>query len=89
MKRFFLWLLRGYRRWISPMKRPCCRYSPSCSAYAIEAVEKHGAIRGGWLAIRRVCRCHPFHEGGYDPVPEHFSMRKSRSANLIHYKNQI
>lgn len=89
MKRFFLWLLRGYRRWISPMKRPCCRYSPSCSAYAVEAIEKHGAARGGWLAIRRICRCHPFHEGGYDPVPEHFYIRKSRSVKMIHYKNQI
>ncbi len=88
MKRFFLFLLRVYRRFISPAKRPCCRYSPTCSAYAVEAIEKHGAAKGSYLAFRRVCRCHPFHEGGYDPVPEHFSFR-SRSYKVINYKNQV
>ena len=89
MKRFFLWMLRGYRRWISPAKRPCCRYYPTCSAYAVESIEKHGALRGGWLAIRRVFRCHPFHEGGYDPVPDVYPIGGSRAAKRIHYKNQI
>lgn len=82
MKKVFLFLLRGYRRFISPMKRPCCRYTPTCSQYAMEAIEKHGACKGGFLAVRRVCRCHPFHEGGFDPVPTEFPRRcKKKSFN--------
>ncbi|MBR6740665.1 MAG: membrane protein insertion efficiency factor YidD [Clostridia bacterium] len=69
MKRFLLWLIRGYRRHISPNKPPCCRFTPTCSAYALEAIEKYGAFKGGLLALRRLLRCHPFHKGGYDPVP--------------------
>ncbi len=62
-------LIRGYRRWISPALPPACRFYPSCSAYALEAVARHGALRGSWLAVRRLVRCHPFNPGGYDPVP--------------------
>ena len=69
MKRFLLFLIRFYRRHISPLRPPCCRYIPTCSQYALEAVEKYGALKGSWLALRRLLRCHPFHEGGYDPVP--------------------
>ncbi len=64
-----LFLIRLYRRYISPMLGPHCRYTPTCSQYAIEAIEKYGALKGGWLALRRILRCHPFHPGGYDPVP--------------------
>lgn len=64
-----LFLIRLYRRYLSPMLGPHCRYTPTCSQYAIEAIEKYGALKGGWLALRRILRCHPFHPGGYDPVP--------------------
>ena len=73
MKNPVSYLLKGiiifYRKAISPFKPPSCRFIPTCSEYALEAVEKYGALKGGWLALRRILRCHPFHEGGYDPVP--------------------
>ncbi|MCB9793927.1 MAG: membrane protein insertion efficiency factor YidD [Alphaproteobacteria bacterium] len=61
--------IRFYRYAISPMLPPACRFHPTCSAYALEAIEVHGALKGSWLAARRIARCHPFHPGGYDPVP--------------------
>jgi putative membrane protein insertion efficiency factor len=69
MKTVLLLLIRFYRRFISPLKPPSCRFYPTCSAYALEAVSKHGALRGGFLAFKRIMKCHPFHPGGYDPVP--------------------
>ena len=62
-------VVTGYRRFISPLLPPRCRFEPSCSAYALEALRVHGAARGLWLAMARIARCHPFHPGGYDPVP--------------------
>ena len=69
MKKVLLAILRFYRKYISPMRPPCCRFIPTCSQYALEALEKYGALKGGWLALRRILRCNPFHKGGYDPVP--------------------
>ena len=62
-------LVAAYRRFVSPLLPARCRFAPSCSAYAYEALQAHGAVRGGWLAVRRIARCHPFHPGGHDPVP--------------------
>ncbi|MBQ6410714.1 MAG: membrane protein insertion efficiency factor YidD [Atopobiaceae bacterium] len=67
--RFFLAAVRGYQRFISPLFPPVCIYTPTCSQYALIAIRRYGFARGGWLAIKRICRCHPFHKGGYDPVP--------------------
>lgn len=69
MKGAILLLLRFYRRFISPLFGPTCRFEPTCSQYAMQAVERHGALKGGWLTLRRLLRCHPFHPGGYHPVP--------------------
>jgi uncharacterized protein len=68
-RRLLAALIRGYQRILSPLLPPSCRFYPSCSQYALEAVTRHGALKGGWLAARRLARCHPFHPGGYDPVP--------------------
>ena len=69
MKSILIGLVRFYRYAISPMLGRNCRYFPTCSEYTLEAIEKHGAVRGGWLGAKRLCRCHPWHHGGYDPVP--------------------
>ena len=68
-RRLLVTLIRGYQRVLSPALPPSCRFHPSCSQYALEAVRRHGALRGSWLAARRLARCHPFHPGGFDPVP--------------------
>ena len=70
MKRAMLASLRFYKRRISPLLPPACKYTPTCSEYAMQAVERYGAVYGGYLAARRLLRCHPFAKGGYDPVPE-------------------
>jgi uncharacterized protein len=62
-------MIRGYQRWLSPLLGANCRYLPTCSAYAAEAVNTHGSVRGSWLALRRLLRCHPFGGSGFDPVP--------------------
>ncbi len=69
MKKFLIFLIRIYRRYISPIKPPSCRFNPTCSMYAILAIEKYGALKGTFMAIKRILKCHPLHPGGYDPVP--------------------
>ena len=71
MKHILIALVKFYRKYISPLTPPTCRYVPTCSQYALEALEKYGALKVGWLAVKRICRCHPFHKGHdfYDPVP--------------------
>ena len=69
MSELILKLIRFYRKHLSPARPPCCRFVPTCSEYALQAVTKYGALKGSWLALRRLLRCHPFCKGGYDPVP--------------------
>ena len=68
IKKIMIFLIRFYQLCISPLLGNNCRYYPTCSQYAIEAIEKKGIIRGSWMAVKRICRCHPWHDGGYDPV---------------------
>ena len=69
MKTIVLALIRFYKRFLSPALPSACIYEPTCSVYTYQAIEKYGVIKGGWLGIKRIARCHPFHQGGYDPVP--------------------
>ncbi len=77
-------LLRAYKWAISPMLPPSCRYVPTCSEYAMEAVERYGALRGSWMAVVRLMRCHPFVKGGYDPVIKHLQDDSVKSADCQH-----
>jgi uncharacterized protein len=69
MKQAILFLIKFYKRFISPMLPPCCRFSPTCSVYAVEAIERFGLLKGGLLAVKRILRCNPYFKGGFDPVP--------------------
>jgi putative membrane protein insertion efficiency factor len=81
MRQLLMWIIRAYQLVVSPMLGPRCRFYPSCSCYAHTAIERHGVLRGTWLGLRRILRCHPFTEGGYDPVPEKEQLRRlARSA---------
>ena len=68
-EKFFVIIIKFYQNWISPLKPPTCRFVPTCSNYAITAIEKYGIIKGSFLTLKRLLKCHPFHKGGYDPVP--------------------
>ncbi|MDF9296262.1 membrane protein insertion efficiency factor YidD [Anoxybacillus geothermalis] len=70
MAKLLIMLIRFYQRFLSPLKPPTCRFSPTCSSYGIEAIRRFGALKGGWLTVKRILKCHPFHPGGFDPVPE-------------------
>ncbi|MBT2657019.1 membrane protein insertion efficiency factor YidD [Bacillus sp. ISL-18] len=70
LKKIFIALIRFYQVVISPIKPPSCRFYPTCSQYGLEAIQRFGVLRGGWLTIKRISKCHPFHPGGVDPVPE-------------------
>ena len=78
MKRLLLLLIRFYRRVLSPLKPACCRFYPTCSEYALQAIAEYGALRGGLLSIRRILRCNPFCRGGYDPVPPRSEQKGSQ-----------
>jgi putative membrane protein insertion efficiency factor len=69
VKTITLWIIRFYQKAISPVLPPSCRFTPTCSHYAYEAIQKYGFLKGGWLGVKRIGRCHPFTPGGYDPVP--------------------
>ena len=84
-KAVVLYMLRGYKWAISPLLPPACRYVPTCSEYAMEAVERYGAIRGSWMALARLLRCHPFVRGGYDPVTAHVPGMKATRARHCHH----
>ncbi|MHA6260226.1 membrane protein insertion efficiency factor YidD [Sporosarcina sp. CAU 1771] len=75
MKKLLSLLIKFYQKAISPLTPPSCRFYPTCSHYGLEAIEKHGALKGSWLLTRRISKCHPFHEGGFDPVPEKTSKK--------------
>ena len=80
MRQLLTWLVRGYQRWISPLFPPTCRYYPTCSNYMLQALAKHGAIKGVLMGIARILRCQPFVHGGVDPVPDHFTLRRNVAA---------
>ncbi len=78
MKKLLLIVITFYRKFLSPLKRPCCRFYPTCSSYAYEAIERHGAMRGSVLAFKRILRCNPYHKAGLDPVPEVYPKKKGK-----------
>ena len=88
MKHLMIWLIGLYRKFISPIKPPCCRFTPTCSAYAIEAFQKRGFFIGLILTVWRILRCNPFCRGGYDPVPERFTFKRQRYEETTQLKEE-
>lgn len=88
MKKVLMWLVQGYKRFISPLLPPSCRYYPTCSAYMLDALAKHGAFKGLIMGLARILRCNPFVPGGYDPVPDHFTLRRNKAAQEA-YLNEM
>ena len=84
MRKIFIGLIRFYQYAISPFLPPHCRYTPTCSSYAVEAIGRFGILRGGWMALRRIGRCHPWHEGGFDPVVDINAVTKAPKLNCNH-----
>lgn len=84
MRRILIGLIRFYRTAVSPFTPPSCRYTPTCSAYALEAVDRHGTLRGSWLALRRILRCHPWGGHGHDPVPPVREGRDGVKTDAVH-----
>lgn len=83
MKKIFILFIKFYQKFISPLFPAKCRYYPTCSQYTLEAIQEYGAIKGTYLGIKRILRCHPFHEGGYDPVPkEKIKIRRKKKNEL-------
>ena len=85
MRKVLIFLIKAYQYLISPMLGPHCRFHPTCSCYAQTALEQHGLLRGSWLAIRRIGRCHPWHPGGVDPVPEKSTELTAKSDTINHH----
>jgi putative membrane protein insertion efficiency factor len=84
MRKILILIIRAYQYLLSPLMGPSCRFYPSCSCYAQEALERHGVIKGSWLALRRLLRCHPWHPGGVDPVPDHNDLNNTHSQKHNH-----
>lgn len=78
IKKIFIYIIRFYQKFISPMKPPSCRFHPTCSQYGVEAIQRFGALKGGYLTVRRILKCHPLHKGGWDPVPEKWPDKKGQ-----------
>lgn len=89
MKKIMMLLILGYQRFISPLFPPSCRYSPTCSNYTLTALKQHGAIKGMIMGTARILRCNPLVHGGYDPVPDHFCLKRNKEMEMkyIHFMN--